>query len=61
MGHVQSVKIEREEKREAIRQECIEAHGEYMRTGLHLTGEEVDGWVEQLLQGNTPALPKCHV
>jgi len=61
MVHVQSVKIERDEKREALRQECIAAHEEYLRTGLHLTGEEVDTWVEQLLQGNSPALPKCHV
>ena len=53
--------IEREEKREAIRQECIEAHEEYLRTGLHLTGEEVDAWVDQLLQGNTADMPKCHV
>ena len=53
--------IEREEKREAIRQECIEAHEEYLRTGLHLTGEEVDSWVDQLLQGNNVDMPKCHV
>lgn len=53
--------VEREEKREAIRQECIEAHEEYMRTGLHLTGEEVDAWVDQLLQGNNAEMPKCHV
>jgi predicted transcriptional regulator len=53
--------VEREEKREAIRLECIEAHEEYMRTGLHLTGEEVDAWADQLLQGNKADLPKCHV
>ena len=53
--------VDREEKREAIRQECIAAHEEYLRTGLHLTGEEVDAWVDQLLQGNTMDMPKCHV
>ena len=53
--------VEREEKREAIRQECIAAHEEYLRTGLHLSGEEVDAWVDQLLQGNVTDMPKCHV
>lgn len=53
--------VEREEKREAIRQECITAHEEFLRTGLHLTGEEVDAWVDQLLQGNVTDMPKCHI
>lgn len=53
--------VEREEKREAIRQECIAAHEEFLRTGLHLTGEEVDAWVDQLLQGNVTDMPKCHI
>ncbi len=53
--------VEREEKREAIRQECIAAHEEFLRTGLHLTGEEVDAWVDQLLQGTVTDMPKCHI
>ena len=53
--------VDREEKREAIRQDCIAAHEEYKRTGLHLTGEEVDAWADQLLQGNKVDMPKCHV
>jgi len=52
---------ERAEKREAIRLECVAAQEEYMRTGLHLTGEEVDAWIEQLLQGNEKETPNCHV
>jgi predicted transcriptional regulator len=53
--------VEREEKREAIRQECIQAHDDYLRTGLHLTDEEVDEWVDQVVQGIKADIPKCHV
>lgn len=53
--------VEREEKREAIRQACILAHEEYLRSGLHLTGKEVDDWVDLLLQGDDADMPKCHL
>jgi len=52
--------LDREEKREAIRRECIAAHEEYMLTGLHVTGEEVDAWVDRLLKGEKAELPECH-
>jgi len=38
----------REEKREAFKHEALEAWDEYQRTGLHLTGEEVDEWLAKL-------------
>ena len=53
--------VDREEKREAIRQECIKAHDEYMLTGLHVAGEEVDAWIDQLLDGDETEMPACHV
>lgn len=53
--------VDREEKREAIRQECIKAHDEYMLTGLHATGEEIDAWIDQLVEGNSTEPPACHV
>jgi len=52
--------VTREEQREAFRQEGIAAWEEYQRTGLHLTGDEVRGWIEQLRQGKKAPLPKCH-
>ena len=52
--------LDREEKREAIRRECIAAHEEYMRTGLHVTGDEVDAWVDRLLKGEKAEFPECH-
>lgn len=53
--------VSREEQREAFRQEGIEAWEEYQRTGLHLTGDEVRGWIEQIRQGKKEPMPKCHV
>jgi len=53
--------VSREEKREAWRQEGIAAWEEYQRTGLHLTGEEVDAWLEELARGNDVGPPKCHI
>lgn len=37
-----------EEQRESLRQEARAAHEHFMLTGLHLTGEEVDGWLDEL-------------
>ena len=53
--------VEREEKREALRQEARAAHEHYMLTGLHLTGEEVDAWLDDLAQGRDMEPPKCHI
>jgi len=53
--------VEREEKREAIKQDAIRAWEEYQRTGLHLTLEEADLWLAKLEAGEDAELPKCHV
>ena len=53
--------INREEKREALRQDARAAHDEYMQTGLHLTNDEVRAWIDQLRQGNKVPMPKCHI
>ena len=52
--------IDREERREELRQAGIRAHDDYMRTGLHLTNEEVKAWLAELAQGNAAEPPKCH-
>lgn len=51
--------VEREEKREAFRQDTLRAWEEYRRTGLHLTGEEVDAWLAKLETGEDADLPAC--
>jgi predicted transcriptional regulator len=53
--------VEREEKREAWRQEGVAAWEEYRRTGLHLTNAEVTAWLSQLAAGNNVEPPECHI
>jgi len=53
--------VEREEKRETIRQECIVAHEHYQQTGLHVSHAEVKEWIAELRQGKKVAPPKCHI
>lgn len=37
--------VEREEKRDALRQETLNAWDEFQATGLHVTGDEVENWL----------------
>lgn len=52
--------LEREEKREAFRQDTLKAWESYRATGLHVTAEEADAWLNQLEQGNDTEPPECH-
>ena len=53
--------VSREEQRESLRQEGIAAWEEYQRTGLHLTGDEVRGWIDRIRRGEKAPMPKCHL
>lgn len=52
--------VDREEKREAFRQDGIKAWREYRATGLHVTFEEADAWLERLEEGQDEDAPECH-
>ena len=52
--------VEREEKREQLRQHALAAWDHYQTTGLHLTAEEADAWLAKLEAGKHAAPPKCH-
>lgn len=52
--------VDREEKREAFRQDTLKAWEEYRTTGLHVTADEADAWLAQLEQGNDIEPPACH-
>lgn len=52
--------LEREEKREAFRQDAIAAWNEYQSTGLHATLEEADAWLADLEAGKDVEPPECH-
>jgi predicted transcriptional regulator len=53
--------MEREEKREQLRQDALAAWAKYQETGLHVTAEEADAWLAKLEAGKHAVIPKCHV
>ncbi|MFZ5776033.1 MAG: CopG family ribbon-helix-helix protein [Thermodesulfobacteriota bacterium] len=52
--------VEREEKREAFRQDAMKAWEEYKETGLHATGEEVEAWLATWGTDQEIPAPVCH-
>lgn len=52
--------VEREEKREAFRQDALRAWEEFQETGLHATAEEVDAWLASWGTDNELPAPACH-
>jgi predicted transcriptional regulator len=53
--------LEREEKREQLRQDALAAWIHYQTTGLYVTAEEADAWLAKLEAGKDAVPPKCHV
>lgn len=52
--------VEREEKREALRQDTLGAWEEFRTTGLHATAEEVEKWLASWGSGTELPPPECH-
>lgn len=52
--------VEREEKREQLRQNALAAWTHYETTGLHVTADEADAWLAKLEAGKKSPPPKCH-
>lgn len=52
--------VEREEKREAFKQDALDAWAAYQSNGQHLTLEEADVWLAALEAGEDAELPGCH-
>lgn len=52
--------VEREEKRESLRQDALAAWNHYQTTGLHVTAEESDAWLAKLEAGEDAEAPECH-
>lgn len=53
--------VEREEKRESLKQDALRAWEAYQENGLHLTLEEADAWLAKLEVGQDVDIPKCHI
>lgn len=52
--------VEREEKRETLRQETLDAWNEFETTGLHVTAAEVEKWLSTWGTDNELSAPECH-
>lgn len=52
--------VEREEKREQLRQDAVFAWENYQATGLHVTVDEADQWLAKLEAGEDADMPECH-
>ena len=52
--------VDREEKREAFRQDTLKSWEAFRANGLHVTADEADTWMAQLEQGNDVEPPECH-
>jgi predicted transcriptional regulator len=52
--------LEREETRENVRRDVVNAWTEYQTTGQHLTAAEVDAWLVRLEAGEDAEPPSPH-
>jgi predicted transcriptional regulator len=52
--------VQREERQEKLRRDLVAAWEDYKTTGLHITGEEADAWLERLEKGEKVGTPKPH-
>jgi predicted transcriptional regulator len=52
--------IEREEARERLKDDALAAWADFERTGLHVTAEEADAWLERLEAGEDADPPVPH-
>jgi predicted transcriptional regulator len=52
--------VEREEKREAFRQDATKAWNDYQATGRHVTQKAADAWLSRLEAGKDVEPPECH-
>jgi predicted transcriptional regulator len=52
--------VEREERRERLRQDALAAWADYQATGLHVTFEEADAWLARLAAGELVEPPSPH-
>ena len=52
--------VEREEKREAFRQDTLKAWDEFQASGLYATAEEVDTWLTSWGTEDELTVPVCH-
>lgn len=52
--------VEREEKREAFKQQTLEAWEAYQRNGQHLSQDEAEAWLDTWGEDQDLTVPPCH-
>lgn len=52
--------VEREESRENFKQEALDSWTSYQETGKHLTGKEVNHWLDTWGTTEEKGIPECH-
>lgn len=52
--------VKREERREALRQDALNAWEDYQETGLHATADEVEQWLVSWGKDDEVPTPSCH-
>ena len=52
--------VSREEKRQSFLRDAQAAWEDYQRTGLHLTNDEMNAWMDKIVAGEDAAMPECH-
>jgi predicted transcriptional regulator len=52
--------LDREERRERMLQDGLDAWNEYQASGMHVTAEEADAWLERLENGEDSEPPQPH-
>ena len=52
--------VEREEKRESLKKDALEAWDDFQENGQHVTSQEADSWMEKLENGEVTEAPECH-
>lgn len=52
--------VNREEAREKFMQEALESWKKFQETGLHLTHQELDTWLDTWGTDKEKEIPKCH-
>jgi predicted transcriptional regulator len=52
--------VEREEARERFKQEALASWTAYQETGQHITGQEVNDWLDTWGTDQEAAIPQCH-
>ena len=52
--------VDRQEKRDEFLRDTVESLEHYKRTGLHVTGEEMDEWLTRVAAGEDVDPPEPH-